>query len=122
MMSERGSVSLLLTGTVLVVGGAIIAAVMTTGAVLRGRAEAVADVVALAAAGALLQQSGPCEVAATVAKKNSAHLVRCQPQGAVVEVQVTLATPAAIARLSGWDRIEMRSAAELLPAVPSGQS
>ena len=118
-MSERGSLSLLLVGTVFVIGSAIIAAALTAGAVSRGRAEAVADAVALAAAGALLQQPGPCQVAATVAKQNSARLLHCYPRGATVEVQVALSTPAAVSRLSGWDNIEMESAAELLPAIPS---
>ena len=89
---------------------------------LRGRAEAVADAVALGAAGALLQQPGPCEVAARVAKQNSAHLVNCQPQGAVVEVRVALATPTAVARISGWDNVEMKAAAELLPVFPLDDS
>ena len=118
-MSDRGSLSLLLVGTVFVIGSAIIAAVLTAGAVSRGRAEAVADAVALAAAGALLQQPGPCEVAATVAKQNSARLLHCYPRGATVEIQVAITTPAAVSRLSGWDSIEMESAAELLPAIPS---
>lgn len=119
MTAERGSASLLPVGIALVVGFAVITTALTGGGLMRSRAESAADLVALAAAGALLQDPGPCEVGRVVADRNSAQLLECRLQGSVVQVRVAVPTPKIVSRLSGWRRVEAKAAAELLPATPS---
>ena len=117
MNADRGSISLLVVGIALVTGLAFLTTALAAGAVVRSRAESVADVVALAAAGALLEDPGPCHLAAATARRNSADLLSCHSEGAVVKVQVAVATPTVVSRISSWDRVDSTAAAELLPPI-----
>jgi len=98
-------------GTVLVLGiaGALVLLAAATGvlgdaALARHRAEAAADLAALAAADVLLGRTtgpdgSPCAAAARIAAVNGADITRCSPEAAtatvVVEVSVTPRGPAA---------------------------
>jgi secretion/DNA translocation related TadE-like protein len=77
-------------------------AVLAVGAALvtRQRAEASADLAALAGARALLRGADPCGAAGRVARAGPARLVGCRPAGAaVLEVVVEVPLPGAFRRL-----------------------
>lgn len=94
MSSERGSVSILVAAAVgmtliLVMGVADVARAL----IARSRAEAVADLTALAATQELALPSGtdPGEVAAEYATRNGADLVTCSCSEGSLEAVVTVA-------------------------------
>ncbi|GAA4805992.1 Rv3654c family TadE-like protein [Tomitella cavernea] len=66
------------------VGGAVVA---------RHRAQAAADLAALAAAGALVDGSGACASAHTVAERNGARVSACTVEGRTVLVHATAPLP-----------------------------
>lgn len=91
---EAGSASLLtvaLIGVVLLLG--LAAAFMTAAAAAHRRAQAGADLAALAGAGAQQQARDPCAAAAEVAAANAARLTSCTPQGEDVLVTVQVEGP-----------------------------
>jgi secretion/DNA translocation related TadE-like protein len=96
-----------------VLAGALAAATLVTGSVLHTRADAAADLGAIAAAGRLLSDADPCAVAAEATHGNGAQLVDCVLQGATVTVTVNLATPVAW-RQWGWSHVTATSRAELV--------
>ncbi len=91
---ERGAATVLvvaMAAVVLVVGCAVAGA---TGLVVaHRRAQAAADLAALAAAGALQRGGDPCGAAADLAGRNDARLVTCEVRGADLVVRVTVAGP-----------------------------
>lgn len=107
-MSERGAATVLtvaMAGVLLLVGAAtgVVGAIV----VAHRRAEAAADLSALAAATALAGGGGsghlgrdPCTAAAEVAEANDAELVECQIEGREVLVEVRVGGP----RWLGQDR------------------
>ncbi len=90
--AERGSASLLavtMAGLLVFVGGAL--AGVTALVVDHRRAQAAADLAALAGAGA---PSDPCGAAARIATANGARLVGCVPSGPDLVVSVTVTSAA----------------------------
>jgi secretion/DNA translocation related TadE-like protein len=72
-----------------VVGGAVLA---------HRRAQAAADLAALAAAQALQGQGGPCRQAARIAHANGAELRACTIDGWIASVEVVVSGPRLIGR------------------------
>lgn len=94
MRSERGSASVLvvsLIGVLLLLG--MTAAFMTAGAAAHRRAQAGADLAALAGAGALQRGDDPCSAAAGVAARNRVTVVRCTIDGEDVVLEVGVDSP-----------------------------
>lgn len=115
---DRGAAGLL----VLIAGMAIVAVTAVAGALVAGalvhsRVEAAADMVALAAAGRLLTDPQPCEVAATVAADNDVRLVACQVEGLAVSITVEAALPPVLTGAVGDRRARARARAEVV-ALP----
>lgn len=78
-MSDRGSASIwVLAGAALVLLAAFVFAVRATATLARHRAQAAADLAALAAAGQVGVGPDPCRVAADVARANAAVLHTCR--------------------------------------------
>lgn len=99
-VGERGSATvwvIALSGVLAVVGAAVVLVAAAT--VARHRAEAAADLAALAAAGrAAWGEADGCALAELVATANAARLVSCAVgAGAVVEVRVSV--PVRLGRL-----------------------
>lgn len=108
---ERGSGTVLALALIGVLVSCALAVAAVGGAVdARGRAEAAADLAALAAASTLHEPGSvdPCAVAAVLAQANGAELVTCVVLGPDVEV-----TTAVVADLPGRlpARVEARSRA-----------
>ena len=105
-----------LLAVVAVVAGAVVGLVDA-----HHRAEAAADLAALAGAGALVQGADACVVAATIARRNGAEVVSCRPSGSTVSVVVSVAAPGGLA---GLPSLEARARAgpaalpELAPRSP----
>lgn len=91
---DRGAGTPLLLGVVgVLVGLAVTLSLLGQAAVARHRAEAAADLAALAAADVLLgrAEGGACTSAARTARDNGASLVSCRPAaGATVTVEVVV--------------------------------
>jgi secretion/DNA translocation related TadE-like protein len=94
---ERGAavvVGIALSGLLLVVASASVGSV---GIVLaHRRAQAAADLAALAGAGALQHGADPCMAARAIAARNRAVLTRCRVDGASVLVATAVALPRAL--------------------------
>lgn len=93
-MTERGSASIVvvaLAGVLLLIG--LAASHVTATAVAHRRAQAAADLAALAGAGAHQRGEDPCPVAADVAARNHARLASCVDHGKDVVVEVTVEGP-----------------------------
>lgn len=90
MMDERGSGTVWVLALSLVVGLAAIAGgSWGLAAAARHRAEAAADLAALAAAGEAIWGAGrACAAAARIATENGAQLDRCELKGDVAEIRV----------------------------------
>jgi secretion/DNA translocation related TadE-like protein len=92
--AERGAATVLvvaMAGVLLMVGAALgVAGAMV---VAHRRAQAAADLAALAGAEALAQGNDGCVRAAGVAAANGASLTSCVPAGADVQVAVTVTGP-----------------------------
>lgn len=92
--SERGSATVLAAGLLGVLLCLGLAALLLASAVIAShRARAAADLAALAAAGAVLRgqaDGAVCQVAAAVARDNSARLASCARDGSSVRVTVTV--------------------------------
>jgi len=89
---ETGAATLLvvaMAGVLLMVGSAL--GVVQAMVVAHRKAQAAADLSALAGAAARAQGQEPCPAAETVARRNGAQLVRCQESAGdlIVEVVVT---------------------------------
>ena len=97
VLTERGSASVFV---VMALGVLMVAATVAAGVngLISGhrRAQAVADLVALAGAGA--QATDPCAAAGRVAEANRAALTRCVPDTTDVRVSVSIAG----IQLFGW--------------------
>lgn len=114
---DRGAAGLLLpVGGSLLVAAAAAAGLLVAGSTVHTRAESVADMVALGAAGALLDDPGPCPTAADLAAANRARLHSCEVAGAVVAIEVAVPLPRALAGLTGREEAEAAAAAELVVA------
>lgn len=120
-MGERGSATVWLVGLItlitlitLVAGGVTVRGAAT---IARHRAEAAADLAALAAARRLADGAGEdaCGLAAEIARVNGARLAWCRSRGLVVEVGVEVA-----ARFGGLGSFAARARARAGPAVGSG--
>lgn len=97
---DRGAGSVLLTAVVAVVLSAATAALALSGAlVTRQRADAAADLAALAGAQALLRGGDACVTAGRVAAVGRARVVACEPMGTSVYVVVEAALPGVLGRL-----------------------
>ena len=97
---DRGAGSVLLTAVVALVLSAGSAALGLAGAlVARQRAEAAADLAALAGAQALLRGGDPCTTARRVAAAGRARVVVCEPAGTTVHLVVEVTLPGVLARL-----------------------
>ena len=97
---DRGAGSVLLTAVVAVVLSAATATLGLAGAlVARQRAEAAADLAALAGAEALLRSGDACGTAGRVAAAGRARMVACQPLGTTVDLVVEVALPGVLSRL-----------------------
>lgn len=96
----------------LVVGAGAVGGVLVAGTVVHGQAQAAADMVAVAAAGQLLSEPGPCATAEDIAGRNEARLLACEVTGATVLVEVAVALPRPI-RVVGHDEARASAAAEL---------
>jgi secretion/DNA translocation related TadE-like protein len=112
-VGDRGSATIWVLATcvlLLVLGG--VATVRAAAVLARHRAEATADVAALAAAGQLGTGRAPCAAAGWVARRNSARLESCRvradpaERGGVVDVVVSLAV-----RLPGIGVTSVRASA-----------
>lgn len=113
--ADAGSVSVLpLTGVVVVTGAATVAGALVAGALTHTRADAAADLVAIAAANQLLVSPEPCATAAVVAAEHSVELSRCDVRGTLVTVTVAAALPPLLQRALPGVAFESRSAAELV--------
>ena len=91
---ERGAAALLvltMTGVLLLV--AAVLAVAGAMVVDHRRAQAAADLAALAGASAAARGDSECEVAGEVAEANGAHMRECSVDGLVVTVTVTVRGP-----------------------------
>lgn len=91
---ERGSASMLvvsLIGVILLLGMA--AAFMTAGAAAHRRAQAGADLAALAGAVALQRGDDACAAAGQVAGSNTAEVTSCVVEGEDVVLEVRVASP-----------------------------
>lgn len=111
---DRGAATLLvvaLAGVLLLIG----AAAGVVGALVVGhrRAQAAADLAALAGAVALQSGDDPCGAARSVAQANDATLEACVVHGSVITVDVVVAGP----RWWGQDR-DLTAAARAGPAGP----
>jgi secretion/DNA translocation related TadE-like protein len=85
------------------------------------RAEAAADLAALAGGGALVEGRDACGVAAEVAHRNGASLTRCRADAETVAVVVTVAGPRLLglaARLPGRARAGPVGAGAAAPRAP----
>jgi secretion/DNA translocation related TadE-like protein len=90
----------LLTAVVAVVLSAATATLGLAGAlVARQRAEAAADLAALAGAQALLRGGDACGTAGRVAVAGRARVVACQPLGTALDLVVEVALPGVLGRL-----------------------
>ena len=91
---------MLLTAVVAVVLSAATAGLALAGAlVTRQRAEAAADLAALAGAQALLRGGDACGTARRVAAAGRASVVACQPVGTAVHLVVEVPLPGVLGRL-----------------------
>lgn len=99
--TQRGSATVwMLSVAGLVLAAALVGALVAAAVLTRHRAEAAADLAALAAADAAL--TGPraaCEQARRVVVAGEGTLVKCTLSGAVAEVRVQLRGPGLLARL-----------------------
>lgn len=110
---ERGSAgALVLVGAACVAASAAVCGLLVAGSVAHTRAEAVADLVAIAGAQALLDEAGPCAAATIAAQRNGAVTVDCQHDGGVVLVEVALPLPPALAAVTPSSDATARAAAE----------
>lgn len=94
MRDERGTASLLvvsLIGVIVLLGMA--ASFMTAGAAAHRRAQAAADLAALAGAVALQRGQDPCSAAGSVAGGNEAAVAECRVEGEDVVVEVSVESP-----------------------------
>lgn len=97
---DRGSGSVLLTAVVALVLSAGSAGLGLAGAlVARQRAEAAADLAALAGGQALLRGGDACGTAGRVAAAGKARVVVCKPAGTIVYVVVEVTLPGVLGRL-----------------------
>jgi secretion/DNA translocation related TadE-like protein len=115
---QRGSASLLvvaLAGVVLLLG--LAASFLTATAAAHRRAQAAADLAALAGATARQRGEDPCAAAATVATGNGAGLGGCRLDGADVVVSVMIDGPRHLGH--GW---RLRGEARAGPSSPAGPS
>jgi secretion/DNA translocation related TadE-like protein len=114
--SEDGVATVLsisLAGILVVVallGGAVVGLVDA-----HRRAEAAADLAALAGAGALTQGADPCAAAATIAGRNGGHVVSCRTAARTVAVVVAVAAPGALGAMP-----PLQARARAGPAEPGG--
>lgn len=97
---ERGSATLVAIAMVgvllfLAAGYATVAGIVEA----HRRAQAAADLAALAGAAGLQRGDDPCATAARVARANTARLARCEQQGREVLVEVETTGPSALGRL-----------------------
>jgi len=97
---DEGSATVWVLGlAVLLVGCAWVTLLVTTAAGVRHRAEAAADLAALAAAAAAQDGRAPCEAAAEVASANGGRVVSCLlAADQSVLVRVVVDVPPALAR------------------------
>ncbi len=114
--SERGMATV---ATIGLVGLLTVLALVASGIVglvdAHRRAQAAADLAALAGGGALAQGSEPCAAAAANARRNAAELVDCRISGRTVAVVVAVAAPAALAAVA-----DPRARARAGPVTPAG--
>lgn len=93
---DEGSATVLLLGLVcVVIAMAAFLGLLASAQSARGRAQAAADLAALAGATRLLPAGGgdPCEIAAQTSARNGGRLVGCDEQGGgVVHVRVVVPT------------------------------
>lgn len=109
---DRGTVPIPVLGSMLVAGAGVVGSVLVAGAVVHGRAQAAADMVAIAGAGQILTTTEPCETADDIATRNDARLLSCQVSGARVTVSVAVPLPPPM-RVVGHDEARASAAAEL---------
>ena len=91
---EAGAATLLvlaMAGVLLLVGAAL--GVVQAMVVAHRKAQAAADLAALAGASAAARGHPPCEAAATVARLNGSQLVGCQESAGDVTVEVVVSGP-----------------------------
>jgi hypothetical protein len=113
---DRGSSGIfILLGTSLAVSGAAVAGLLVAASGAHARADAVADLAALAGAGALLEPQGACAAAAASASDNGSRLLECGTHGDTVIVRVSVPLPAAVAGVSGHAEATAEAAARLIP-------
>jgi secretion/DNA translocation related TadE-like protein len=97
---DSGAGSVLLVAVVAVVLSAATAALVLGGALVsRQRAEAAADLAALAGAQALLRGGDACGAAGRVAAAGRARVVVCEPAGSTLHLVVEVALPGVLGRL-----------------------
>ena len=97
---DRGAGSVLLTAVVAVVLSAATVSLGLVGAlVARQRAEAAADLAALAGARELLRAGDACGTAGRVAAAGGARVTECEAAGTTVRLVVEVALPGVLDRL-----------------------
>jgi hypothetical protein len=104
----------LLIGAAIVTGAGGVAGILVSGSLAHTRADAAADAVALAAAGALFEPEGQCGAAARIAAANGARLVQCRPDAAVVTVRIALPRPPLVERILGSGEVGATAAAQMV--------
>jgi secretion/DNA translocation related TadE-like protein len=113
---ERGAAVVVAISLVAVLVFVAVISVGTVGIVLaHRRAQAAADLAALAAAGALQGGGDPCAAAATIAGRHGAAVTRCMVDGLTVVVATAVELPPA---LGGGEVPARARAGPLLAAGP----
>lgn len=114
--SDHGSAGLIpLIGGLGVAAATVVAGALVAGSLVHSRAEAAADMVALAAAGRILTDPDPCGVAARVADDNDVVLSRCDVAGVSVTVTVAADLPPVLRPVAGGRQAHASARAELVP-------
>lgn len=111
-LDDRGTVPIPVLGCLLVAGAGVVGSVLVAGAVVHGRAQAAADMTAIAGAGQILTTTEPCDTAAQIAVRNDARLLSCEVSGAVVVVSIAVPLPQPM-RVVGHVEARASAAAEL---------
>jgi secretion/DNA translocation related TadE-like protein len=118
LRSDLGSGSLLVAwGCVLTVLVALAGCVLSSAFVVRTRVAAAADLGALAAASAALEQNSiACNRAGAIVRANGATMVACRVEGTRAMVEVMSPAPSAVAWVTGGRAVHIsgRAQAELV--------
>lgn len=123
MRAERGSISLVVAGT-LALGGvlAALSADLSRAATARVRAQTAADAAALAAAQELLVPSSitPWDAAADYANRHGATLTRCRCAAGTQEVLVSIELPVGLPFFGGERSVSAQARAVVEPLEMAG--